>query len=208
MTTRVGGSGWPEGRVRSRCAGFTLAELAVVLASSLVLAAMAVPLVGGGRDHLLASAAAKHLVSQLHHARADAVLRGAYVAIRFDGSPVDVRYALVADGNQNGVRVVDINKGIDRQIGSWERLSDHFQGVQFSIGTGVLDVDSGGPLTGDPLRIGGSDVLSFSPGGTSTSGTLYLKGRSGPQYAIRILGATGRVRLLRFESASRRWVAA
>ena len=40
------------------------------------------------------------------------------VGIRFDGSPVDVRYALVADGNQNGVRVVDINKGIDRQIGS------------------------------------------------------------------------------------------
>ena len=58
-------------------------------------------------------------------------------------------------------------------------------------------------VPGDALRIGGSELLSFSPTGTATSGTLYLAGRTGLQYAVRVLGATGRIRTvdLRITSA-------
>ena len=59
----------------------------------------------------------------------------------------------------------------------------------------------------DPVRFGRGDILTFSPLGTASSGTLYLRAsRSGEQYAVRVLGVTGRVRVLRFESAAGTWI--
>lgn len=58
---------------------------------------------------------------------------------------------------------------------------------------------------GDGVRIGTSRMLTLGPDGTATSGTLYVQGRKG-QYAIRVLGATGRTRVLRFDAGARQWV--
>jgi hypothetical protein len=45
---------------------------------------------------------------------------------------------------------------------------------------------------------------AISPDGSCTGGTLYIRGvRS--QYAVRILGATGRARLFRYDWGSRTW---
>jgi hypothetical protein len=44
-----------------------------------------------------------------------------------------------------------------------------------------------------------------SPDGTATSGTLYVQG-SRAQYAVRVLGATGRTRVLKYERGSGAWV--
>ena len=52
-----------------------------------------------------------------------------------------------------------------------------------------------GPLSGDPVRFGVSDILSFSPLGTATPGTFYLAGDSG-QAAVRVTGGSARVRLM------------
>ena len=49
-------------------------------------------------------------------------------------------------------------------------------------------------------------LMSFTPLGTASSGTLYLRGRDGSQYAVRVLGATGRTRVLRYEPVTRTWV--
>ena len=48
--------------------------------------------------------------------------------------------------------------------------------------------------------------MSFTPLGTASSGTLYLRGRDGSEYAVRVLGATGRTRVLRYEAITRTWV--
>jgi hypothetical protein len=48
--------------------------------------------------------------------------------------------------------------------------------------------------------------LSFGPSGGATSGTLYVRGAGAQQYAVRILGATGRSRVLRFDFLARRWL--
>jgi hypothetical protein len=55
------------------------------------------------------------------------------------------------------------------------------------------------------LRIGASQFVSFGPGGTGTSGTLYLSTREGRQLAVRLLGATGRIRVLAFQPATGHW---
>ena len=61
-------------------------------------------------------------------------------------------------------------------------------------------------LGADPLRIGSSNLLSFTPFGTATPGTIYVRGRDGTQLAVRVLGATARARVLRYVPRTREWV--
>jgi hypothetical protein len=48
--------------------------------------------------------------------------------------------------------------------------------------------------------------MSFSAVGTSSSRTIYVRGADGSEYAVRVLGATGRTRVLRYLAASRTWI--
>jgi hypothetical protein len=48
-------------------------------------------------------------------------------------------------------------------------------------------------------------MLSLGPDGTASSGSVYLHGRR-LQYAVRVLGATGRTRVLRFDRGTGRWI--
>ena len=59
------------------------------------------------------------------------------------------------------------------------------------------------PATGllnpaDPVRFGRSDLVSFGPLGTSSSGTVYVNDGAGGLAAITVLGATTRIRIRRF----------
>ena len=82
-----------------------------------------------------------------------------------------------------------------RQSAAATRLSDDFAGVALGIAHDVPDPEGGATLIAgsDPIRIGSSNFVTFSPVATATSGTLYLAARHGPQVCVRILGATGRV---------------
>ena len=55
------------------------------------------------------------------------------------------------------------------------------------------------PVTADGV------LFSFTPLGTSSSGTFYLTARDGSRFAVRVLGATGRARLLHYVPASGEW---
>ena len=101
----------------------------------------------------------------------------------------------------------DIDHGIDQSIAPAARLTDYLGLITLRINRDVPEPETGAPLTAgsDPLRIGRSTLLSFSPLGTATSGTLYLAAPAGPQMAVRILGSTGRMRVLRFDTTTRQW---
>jgi hypothetical protein len=47
--------------------------------------------------------------------------------------------------------------------------------------------------------------LSFSPTGACTSGSLFIRGLRGTQYAVRVLGATGRTRVFEFRFGDNTW---
>lgn len=189
-------------------AGTSLVETLVVVAVAVIVAASSVPPLLAQRDALHAAGAARHVAALLHAARVEALKRGANVAIVFQSSAAGVRFATFVDGNYDGVRTADIAAGTDKQVSEWVRIGDQFPKAAFGIVPGTLDPDSGSLLTGSPLKIGGSGVLSFGPAGGATSGTLYLRGPAAQQYAVRLLGATGRSRLLRFDFKERRWGAA
>jgi hypothetical protein len=74
--------------------------------------------------------------------------------------------------------------------------------VGFNAGVPELPPEKG-TLSGDPVRFGVSDMLSFSPLGTATPGTFYLAGENA-QAAVRVNGGTARVRLMLWRGG--KWV--
>jgi hypothetical protein len=128
--------------------------------------------------------------------------------MRFTRSSESYTYAIYADGNGDGVRSVDIERGIDTPIQFDEHLTDQFPGVEFGALPGLPAVDPSSPPPGeDPIRLGPSDMAVFTPLGTSTPGSLYVLGRNSTQYAIRVFGETGKTRILRFNVRTRAWEA-
>jgi type II secretory pathway pseudopilin PulG len=189
-------------------AGTSLVEALMAAVLAITLGALSVPALTAQRDSIRAAGAARHVATLLHTARAEALKRGVHVALVFQASRDGLRFAMFADGNYDGVRSADMAAGVDRQVSAWVRIGDQFPGAAFGIVPGAADPDSGSSLTGSPLKLGGSNVLSFGPAGGATSGTVYLRGPANQQYAVRLLGATGRSRLLRFDFGEKRWVAA
>lgn len=167
------------------------------MALVLVLSAIAIPQALGTIDALRTIGAARYLSSRLMLTRSMAVQRTAAVAIRFETDDRGVMFSTYKDGNHNGVRTRDIELGIDRQIEQPVRLFEQFPGVDFGL---VLD-----DVSQDPIQIGNTSLLTFTPIGTATSGSLYVRGRDGSQYAVRVLGATGRTRVQRYDPQQRRW---
>jgi hypothetical protein len=114
---------------------------------------------------------------------------------------------LYADGNGNGVLQKDVDRGLDQPITPAVQIDEQARGVSLRFNQVVEDV--GGSITlspgDDPLRIGNTSFVTFTPLGTSTSGTLYLAAAGGPQMAVRIFGATGRIRVLMFDAQTRQW---
>jgi prepilin-type N-terminal cleavage/methylation domain-containing protein len=184
--------------------GFSLVETMAALAIAATVSGIALPLLANGREEHRTSGAARHLAALVFECRSRAIQAGAYVAMRFEDEGT-AAWATFQDGNGNGVRSADISHGIDRQVGPGMQLDTAFPGVRFGLVSGVTDIESGQPLTGGGIRLGSGNWLSFSPVGTTSSGTLYVRGRENSQYAVRVFGATGRVRVLRFNALSRKW---
>jgi len=186
--------------------GYSLLEVLVAVSLMAIVAGAAIPLAQGGLDRTRASAAANYVAGRIALARFEAVKRSAFVAIRFVDGPDGYWLRAYVDGNGDGVLSRDITRGIDRPISIDERLDHHFPGITFGIQPNVTSVDPGQPFNaGDPIQIGASALLSFSPTGSSTSGTLFVRGRHSSQFAVRVLGVTGRTRVLRFDFQDGTW---
>jgi hypothetical protein len=48
-------------------------------------------------------------------------------------------------------------------------------------------------------------MVTFTPLGTATTGSLYVRGRHEAQYVVRVFGETGKTRLLKFNRRSGTW---
>ena len=186
--------------------GVSLLEVIFVSGVVATLGGIAVPQTLVALDDIRAAGAARYLSGRLQRARIEAVMRSADVAIRFTPTAAGYSYAMFVDGNRNGVRSADITRNVDRQLLFSERLSDQFPGVDFGALPNLPPVDPGGTAPGtDPVRLGSSNMATFSANGTSSTGTLYIRGRGTSQYAVRIFGETGKTRMLKFEPRTGRW---
>jgi prepilin-type N-terminal cleavage/methylation domain-containing protein len=189
----------------SRIHGFTLIELLLAVALTTILVGIALPIGGDTIDDLRTAAAARYLAGRIAASRMDAISRSQAVALRFQAAIPDYEFASFVDGNGNGVRTAEIGAGIDRPVGSRRKLCDDFSNVHFGLTVGSPDVDGVRNVSADGVRIGTPRILTMSPDGTATSGTLYVQGRRA-QYAVRVLGATGRTRVLKFDTGAQTWI--
>ena len=187
-------------------AAFTLVELLFAMGVAATLAAVAVPQLVASVDDLRAAAAARFVASTLQQTRMAAVMRGRAAAVRFSRTAAGYEFAVYLDGNRNGVRASDIAAGQDPQILPPRRLPNAFPGVDFGTVPALPAVDASGlPPGDDPIRLGSGDSVTFTPMGTATAGSLYVRGRHDAQYVVRIFGETGKTRLLKFNRWSRTW---
>jgi type II secretory pathway pseudopilin PulG len=187
--------------------GFSIVELMFGISIAGTITAIAVLQALQALDEYRTRAAAHYLAMRLAHARTGAIKRSTYVGLRFEAVGADYRFTEVADGNGNGLRTVDVQRGEDPAIAAPDMLAWHFQGVTFGILAGVPDANGLAAGTLDGVRLGSSALLSMNPNGSSSSGTLYVHGRRRAQFAVRVLGETGRIRVLRYDAHRLAWVA-
>jgi hypothetical protein len=177
-----------------------LLELMTVSALVAVLASVALAYVLSAAEHSRGHAAARYLAGRLALLRTQAVARGAAVGLRFDQEPGGFTFTVFQDGNGDGIRTADIEAGVDTLLEPATSLFEQFPGVDIAVAPGA-------PAT-DPLQIGRTNLLTFTPIGTATSGTIYIRDRDGSQWAVRVLGATGRTRVLRYDLRTKVWLVA
>lgn len=187
--------------------GYSLLEALMAITVMIIVSGAAIPLAHASVDRTRASGAARYVAGRMAMARFEAVRRSAHVAIRFVEQADGYWLQTFVDGNRNGVHTGDIGSGIDRPITASERLDYHFTGVAFGILPAVTGIDPGPFNTTDPVQIGSTTLLSFSPTGSSTSGTLFIRSLRGHQFAVRVLGVTGRTRILEFNFGTSTWLA-
>ena len=165
-----------------------------VTAAAGVLAAAAVPQLTATIEHTRTIGAARYLAARFAFARSQAVARSANVAVLLTIAGGTATMAMYVDENGNGVRTRDIAAGIDRRADTPVNLANLFPHV-------VLSFNDPADTTATTTAL-----MSFTPLGTASSGTVYVRGRDGSQYAVRVLGATGRTRVLRYIPSTRAWV--
>ena len=178
--------------------GFSLLE---TLAAVAVLGLLA--MVGAGSMSRLAAQSSTRALNQvirglITESASRAIMGRTYVGVVFEQGPRGATATLVEDGDWDGVTREDITRRRDRPLGRplYLREGRAYLGLPEAVRTDPL----GGRIPdGDPIRFGRGDILSFSPFGTSTPGSLYVRDTSGKEaWAFRVAGIDGRIRCYRW----------
>lgn len=183
--------------------GASVLELVVVLAVVGVMAGLAAPATRMSSESSRVRDAAGFFAARVRLARQHAVFRSAAVGLVFDQTDGRWQVRVCHDGNGTGIRRAEIASGTDPCTGDPFELETMFPGVTIAVdpAVGGPDGDAG---SSDPVRFGSSDIASFSPEGTATAGSLYLRS-GGEQFVVRIGNITGRTRLLRYDRGTGAW---
>ncbi len=179
-----------------RSTGSSIIEAVVVLAVfGIVLQAVAPAFVRWRQARRL-EAAAEELVLFAAGLRVAAAAAGTSRGLAIDSTAETVGWTPVADGDGDGLRRADLRAGRDVAIGRRRDLATNYPGVIAGLPPGVRTPNGGVPPT-DGVAFGRGDLLSLSPDGTATSGSLYLSNQFGDAVAVRVYGVTARFSIWR-----------
>lgn len=188
--------------------GYSLIELLFALSLTATLGGAALPQLVSTMDDDRALGAVRFLATRLQETRMEAIMRSVDIGFQFVQTDGGYVYAAYVDGNGNGIRSADIAQGVESRLLAQEHLSDRFPGVDFGVLPGLPGVEGDATPPGtDPIKLGTSKILTFTPSGTSSSGSLYVRGKRDRQFVLRISGDTAKIRVLRYDARDRHWKA-
>ena len=189
--------------------GFGITELLVVVALAGLGLAVALPAVAALRADGRCAAGARTMVGMFRKLRSQSVALRNYRGVYFYRAGDGWSFSTVEDGNGNGLRTAEVRSGTDPVLDGPFRLED----IVGNVGPGfpfdaVRELPPGAGWLGnldDPVKFGRSDIVSFSPLGRSSSGTLYLTDGVDRLYAIVLYGPSTRIRVWRYRAADQSW---
>lgn len=185
--------------------GYSIMELLIVLAVIGLMAAVTLPNVQKMQRRMALRSAAGELRSMFHLVRMRAISRGTNTGLKFLLLGGQWHFATYEDGDRDGVRNDDIAKGIDKLIAPPRMVLSQSRLVT----VGLLDVmvkDPDGDPVKSPVAFNNSAICAFSPVGESTPGTIYLTDHDGDLWCVRVYGATGKIRTLRYDRGTKKWI--
>jgi hypothetical protein len=182
-------------------AGLTLVGLALAVALPTV-----ADLGAAGR----AAAGARRLAITLHAQRWKAVAQQRSHGLYFEQRDGRWVWREVADGNGNGLRTAEVRSGTDPTLAGPHSLDHEVRGVRLGF-IGGLEVPRIPPRrgtldsAGDPVRFGRPNLVSFSPLGSASSGTLFVTDGRNELLGVVLFGPTARVRVWRYDRRLGEW---
>ena len=189
--------------------GFGMLEMLVVLALAGLGLAAALPAVATLRADGRCAAGARYMVGTFRKLRSQSVALRKYRGVYFHRENGAWAFSTVEDGNGNGLRTDEVRSGTDPVLEGPFRLEDTIGPVRPGFPfAAVRELPPGsGWLRNldDPVKFGRSDIVSFSPLGRSSSGTLYLTDGTDRLYAVVLYGPSTRIRVWRYRRADRQW---
>jgi prepilin-type N-terminal cleavage/methylation domain-containing protein len=188
--------------------GYSFVELLVVMAILAIVVGAASAAFAGMRNRSAVRAASQAMRSIFHLARARAIASGVNCGVRFEQTRGEWQFSLYDDGDGDGVRTEDIRKGIDRRVSPPRVVMPESKLVSIGLLRQTIRDPDGDKLTASksPVQFGRSSICSFSPLGESTPGTIYVVSRAKDLFAVRVYGASAKMRVLRYEPSRQKWV--
>jgi prepilin-type N-terminal cleavage/methylation domain-containing protein len=186
----------------------TLIEFLIALAIIGMFVAWTIPQFNAFRRANASRTAAAGVRAALQLARQRAVARSRNVGLKFVKAGDDWTFAMYDDMDGDGVRNDDIIAGTDVLVAGPTRILPPRSLSRVGLpATAVRDPDSGSVMspTAAGVQFGVAAICSFSATGEATAGTLYITDDSGDMFAVRVYGATGRVRTIRWNGGSQKW---
>jgi len=184
--------------------GASLIEALMVVAILAAFTAIGAPVAASVADTSRVRHAAALVGSRFRLARQEAVTRGVNVGVVFDRVGAGWTIRVCRDGNRNGIRRADITSGADPCLSGPMAIGDLFPHVDIAVDA-TLKGPVGEAPSPDPVRFGSSNIASFSPEGSCTAGSLFLRSTGGAQFTVRVAGITGRIRVMRYDSPKAGW---
>jgi prepilin-type N-terminal cleavage/methylation domain-containing protein len=182
--------------------GVSLVEMLVVLALVSLFAVTATSNLSATQRRLDFDEFAREIVNAIQTCRWKALNERRYTGILVEKTAGVFQFSFYRDGNHNGIRTAETQSGVDpaflhplhvyRALGDMEAAVLKTPVPEIPPKKGWLDAS-------DPVKFGKSSILSFSPDGQSSSGTLYLSCHSQERmYAIVLYGPTAKLTLWKF----------